>query len=72
MDIWFTKIEVQMGRLWSPKDVTYQGNKEAGWPTLWLAGHHLSLNVLSLGEKPHGTSRSIVQASPIPLGQLED
>jgi hypothetical protein len=48
------------------------GNEEAGRPALRPAGHGLSPSMLSLGEKPHGTSRSLVQASPIPLGQLED
>jgi hypothetical protein len=66
MDIWFTKIRVRMGR----RDLS--GNKEAGQPPLWSAGHDLSPNVVSLGEKPHGTSRSLVQASPITLGELED
>jgi hypothetical protein len=64
MDIWFTTIGVRMRRLWSPKGVSRWGSKEVGRSPLWQAGHHLSPNVLSLGEKPHWTSRSLVQASP--------
>jgi hypothetical protein len=72
MDILFTKIRVQIESLWSPKGVSYRGNKEARRPLLWPAGHDLSPNMLSLREKPNEASRNLVQASPIPMGQLED